>query len=109
MGENVRAEAVEVEIRIWRADEAEYGTRIFPMRMEARLANAQGGPLLVVDHPNGDRTAYTAAQAQEHAGELLVVHSPTTEQRRLLEAAAEAGFVIEPRVAGEPWCEIEEL
>ena len=109
MAEDDRAEVVEVEIRIWRADEPEYGTRISPVRMEARLADGEGGPMLVVEHPDGDRTAYTAAEAQEHAGTLLVMRAPTAEEVRLLEAAADAGFVVEPRVAGEPWRGIEEL
>ena len=59
------AEAVEVEIRIFRADEARYGTQLTPMRLSGRLTDAEREPVLVVEHPNGDRTAYTAAQAQE--------------------------------------------
>jgi hypothetical protein len=102
-------ETVEVEIRLFRADEERYGTRLTPMRMSGRLTDAEREPVLVVEHPDGDRTAYTAAQAQEDAGVLIVRETPTADQLELLRRAAAGGFAIEPYVAGDAWREIEEL
>ena len=77
--------------------------------MNTALTGAEGGPVLVVEHPDGDRTTYTAAQAQECSGVLIVRETPTPDQLDLLQRTAAGGFAVEPYVAGEAWREIEEM
>jgi hypothetical protein len=77
--------------------------------LNTALTGAEGGPVLVVEHPDGDRTPYIAAQAQEYSGVLIVRETPTPDQLDLLQRTAAGGFVIEPYVAGEAWREIGEV
>ena len=46
---------------------------------------------------------YLPWSEQAFAATLLVLSPPTVEETALLKAAVAAGYVVEPRVVGEPW------
>jgi len=47
--------------------------------------------------------AYPPWSEEAFASVLLVLSLPTADEVALLQAAAAAGYAIEPRVAGQPW------
>ncbi len=46
---------------------------------------------------------YPPWSEEAFAATLLVLSPPTVEETALLKAAVAAGYVVEPRVVGEPW------
>ncbi len=57
-----------------------------------------GEPVLVVE---GE--VYPPWSEEAFAATLLVLSPPIVEETALLKAAVAAGYVVEPRVVGEPW------
>jgi hypothetical protein len=94
---------VPVEVRLWRSDEPQNNLVRTPVAERGVLVagdprSEHGEPLLIVD---GD--AYPPWSEEAFASVLLVLSPPTAEEVALLQAAAAAGYAIEPRVVGQPW------
>jgi hypothetical protein len=99
----VSVSEVPVEVRLWKRDEPQNHLVRTPVAKRGALVagdsrSEHGEPLLIVD---GD--AYPPWSEEAFASVLLVLSSPAAEEVALLQAAATAGYAIEPRVAGEPW------
>lgn len=104
----MKAREVAVEVRLWATQ---------PENRLLRIPVAERG-VIVADHPeseNGspmllvDGRPYPPWSEDAFAATLLVLSGPTEEEAELLRAAADAGYCIEPRVAGESWRVIERL
>ena len=103
--------SVQVEIRMWRTNGSVVGTRPRPVTVPAVLVCDDGrNPVLAVQDNDGEIFFYLPEEARaEGFGSVLVLFVPSSEQTRTLAAAAERGYPIEPRVAGEPFLTIEDL
>lgn len=102
--------AMEVELRMWRPDGTAHGTRLIPVAVRATLAELEGRPVLLVEDDDGYPFVYPPEELREWgSGSVLVLSRPTDREARLLAAAAEAGYAVEPRLAGEDVLSLEEL
>jgi hypothetical protein len=100
---------VPVEVRLWRSDvpgnhlvRSPLGERGVLVRDDPR--SDAGEPLLIV---GGE--AYPPWSEEAFAGVLLALSAPTAEEVAVLEAAAAAGYAVEPRVVGLPWRDLGSL
>ena len=102
----MKVREVMVEVRMWATQ---------PENHLVRIPVAEHG-VLVADHPESEDEApmlvvggraYAPWTEDAFAAILLVLHDPTKEEAELLRAATDAGYCIEPRVAGKPWRDIE--
>ena len=99
---------VGVEIRMWRRDGC--GASLRPVAVPAALIYDSGNPVLALEDNDGEILVYPPEETKaEGFGSILVLSEPSPEQVRTLAAAAERGYRIEPRVAGEPFLTIEDL
>ncbi len=94
---------VPVEVRMWRSVDPENHLLREPVAQYGALIGgdprSEGGePVLVVE---GE--VYPPWSEEAFAATLLVLSPPTVEETALLKAAVAAGYVVEPRVVGEPW------
>lgn len=102
--------AMEVELRMWRPDGTAQGTRLIPVAVRATLAELEGKAVLLVVDDDGDQFVYPPEELRERgSGSVLVLSRPSDREARLLAAAAEAGYTVEPRLAGEAVLSLEEL
>ena len=97
--------SVEIELRTWNADVRGGNVRLFAVGEPARLARDERGFVAVlVETERGEEVVGT----DELRGVLMVRSQPTPEQAELLVTAVEAGYPVEPRIAGDPWPGMEE-
>lgn len=94
---------VPVEVRMWRCHDPENHLLREPVAQYGALIGGDprsedGEPVLVVE---GE--VYPPWSEEAFAATLLVLSPPTVEETALLKAAVAAGYVVEPRVVGEPW------
>jgi hypothetical protein len=81
------------ENHLLREPVAEYGALI-----GGDPRSEDGEPVLVAE---GE--VYPPWSEEAFAATLLVLSPPTVEEAALLKAAVAVGYVVEPRVVGEPW------
>ncbi len=96
-------QGVPVEVRLWGCEDPENHLVRTPVSERGFLAaddpsGENGGPVLVVA---GE--VYPPWSEEAFAGVLMVLSLPDAEGVALLEAAAAAGYAVEPRVAGPTW------
>lgn len=103
--------SVQVEIRMWRSNNPVRGSSFRPVSVPAALVyDDADNPVLTLEDNDGEILVYPPEETKaEGFGSILVLSEPSPEQVRTLAAAAERGYPIEPRLAGEPFLNIESL
>lgn len=92
---------VQVELRLWRRGEVDGREMLVPAAKPALLAAERGGAIVLVEDDEGDTFVFPPSELRQVAGTVLVLSRPSPAQTRLLRTALEAGYAVEPRLAGE--------
>lgn len=96
---------------MWWSDNPVRGSILRPVAVPAVLiSDDANNPVLAVEDNDGEVFLYPPEEVKaEGFGSVLVLFEPSSEQVRTLAAAAQEGYPIEPRVAGEPFLTMEDL
>ena len=98
--------SVEIEIRTWTANVRGPRVILHATGEPARLARDERGFVVVLA---GTERGEEVVGMDELRGVVMVRSQPSPEQAELLVAAVEAGYPIEPRIAGNAWPGMEKL
>ena len=90
--------------KTWRADVRGRRVTLYAVGEPARLARDVHGFLAVlVEGEHGEE-----ALDKDNSAVLIVRSRPSPEQVELLVAAVEAGYMVEPKIAGDPWPDVDD-
>lgn len=92
--------SVEVELRTWNANVLGAKTTFYGVGEPARLARDERGFVVVLRETEAGEEV---VGMNELRGVIMVRTRPSPEQAGLLVSAVEAGYMVEPRIAGDPW------